>query len=206
MESPFFPVGLREVPANVRIEELKEMSFHVGAVRVQAYYANHPGICVGYRLFTSEGSVAFFPDFEPYHSHRHLNHHHNSGDTTHTHADYAQQAEQKVIEFLRGTDVLIMDAQYDRQEYGQHVGWGHACLDDVVALALKAEVKQLYLFHHDPGHDDAKISAMVAEARQQVAAQKGTLQIEAAQKGTLQIEAAREGTAVELAAVAAARR
>jgi len=30
MESPFFPIGLREVPANVRIEELKEMKFTVG--------------------------------------------------------------------------------------------------------------------------------------------------------------------------------
>ena len=50
MESPFFPIGLREVPANVHIEELKEMNFSVGPVRVQAAFANHPGICVGYRL------------------------------------------------------------------------------------------------------------------------------------------------------------
>ena len=49
MESPFFPIGLREVPANVRIEELKEMSFNIGPVRVQACLVNHPGICVGYR-------------------------------------------------------------------------------------------------------------------------------------------------------------
>ena len=66
MESPFFPIGLREVPANVRIEELKEMSFNVGPVRVEAAFANHPGICVGYRLFTSDGSIAFFPDNEPF--------------------------------------------------------------------------------------------------------------------------------------------
>ena len=66
MESPFFPIGLREVPANVRIEELKEMTFNVGPVRVEAAFANHPGICVGYRLFTSDGSIAFFPDNEPF--------------------------------------------------------------------------------------------------------------------------------------------
>src|SRR5438552_307188 len=36
MESPFFPIGLREVPANVRIEELKEESFRVGEMRVEA--------------------------------------------------------------------------------------------------------------------------------------------------------------------------
>src|SRR5882724_3443919 len=70
MESPFFPIGLREVPANVRVEEIKEMKFNVGAVRVQACFANHPGVCVGYRWFSSAGSIAFFPDNEPQHGHR----------------------------------------------------------------------------------------------------------------------------------------
>ena len=64
MDMPYFPIGLKELPANLQIEELKEMEFRVGSVRVRAFYANHPGICVGYRLFTPEGSVAFFPDNE----------------------------------------------------------------------------------------------------------------------------------------------
>ena len=70
MQTPFFPVGLREVPANVQIEELREMDFRIGPVRVQASFANHPGICVGYRLTTSGGSLAFFPDNEPFQGQR----------------------------------------------------------------------------------------------------------------------------------------
>jgi phosphoribosyl 1,2-cyclic phosphodiesterase len=171
MESPFFPIGLREVPANVRIEELKEMNFSVGPVRVQAYSANHPGKCFGYRLFTSDGSLAFFPDNELYPEDASENH--------------------KLINFLRGTDVLIMDTQFDTQEYRQHTGWGHGCLDDVVALALQAEVKKLFLFHHDPNHDDEQISRMLAHARQLVAARKGKLQVEAAREGvTVELPAA----------------
>ena len=170
MESPFFPIGLREVPANVRIEELKEMNFDVGPVRVQACFANHPGKCFGYRLFTSAGSIAFFPDNEL-----------NPQDASES---------RKLINFLRGTDVLIMDTQFDTEEYQRHTGWGHGCLDDVVALALDAEAKKLFLFHHDPNHDDAKISQMLAHARKLVAARKGKLQV----------EAAREGATVELAA------
>ena len=163
MESPFFPIGLREVPANVRIEELKEMSFNVGPVRVQARFANHPSKCVGYRLFTSDGSIAFFPDNEL-----------DQRDAG---------ANRKMIDFLRGADVLIMDTQFDTEEYQQHTGWGHGCLDDVVALALEAKVKKLFLFHHDPNHDDAKISQMQAHARKLVAARKGKLQVEAAREG-----------------------
>src|SRR6266567_1074644 len=64
MESPFFPIGLREVPANVRIEELKELEFNLGPVQVRACRAHHPGICVGYRLSAGGRSIAFFPDNE----------------------------------------------------------------------------------------------------------------------------------------------
>src|ERR1039457_1240328 len=174
MESPFFPIGLREVPANVLIEELKEMSFNVGPVRAQACVASHPGKCVGYRLFTSGGSIAFFPDNEL------------------PHQDVSQN--QKMLDFLRGTDVLIMDTQFDIEEYQQHTGWGHGCLDDVVVLALQAEVKRLFLFHHDPNHDDARISQMVAHARKLVAARKGKLQVEAACEGvTVALPAAARG-------------
>jgi phosphoribosyl 1,2-cyclic phosphodiesterase len=56
METPFFPVRLRELPSHLAIEELKEMEFYIGKVKVQAKFANHPGICAGYRLFTSAGS------------------------------------------------------------------------------------------------------------------------------------------------------
>ena len=191
MESPVFPIGLREVPANVRIEELKEMNFSIGPVRVQAAFANHPGICVGYRLFTSKGSIAFFSDNETV----------PEGapppqGAVATDADalaFPQGENRKMIEFLRGTDLLIMDTQYDAEEFKGHAGWGHGCLDDVVALALQAEVKTLFLFHHDPNHDDAKVSQMLAHARKLVAARKSKLQV----------EAAREGAMVELSAVRA---
>jgi phosphoribosyl 1,2-cyclic phosphodiesterase/CheY-like chemotaxis protein len=183
MESPFFPVGLRELPANVLIEELKSMSFEVGSVRVQACFANHPGICVGYRLFTSEGSVAFFPDNEPHIGHRRAPQ--ATGDPEGTAMAFARGQDQKVVEFLRGVDVMIMDAQYDCSEYRDHIGWGHGCVEDVVALALQAGAKRLFLFHHDPNHDDAKIAAMADEARRMVADRHGQLQVEASREGAV---------------------
>ena len=88
-----------------------------------------------------------------------------------------------MADFLHDADALIMDTQYDSEEYKKHVGWGHGCLDDVVALALNADVKKLFLFHHDPDHDDAKISQMVEHAKKLVAARKTALQIEAATEG-----------------------
>jgi len=193
MESPFFPVGLREVPANVRIEELKNLGFEIGPVRVEAAFANHPGICVGYRLFTSEGSLCFFPDNEPHIGHR-RSPHASCATTRATALEFARSQDQKLIQFILGAEVLIMDTQYDCEEYRQHVGWGHGCVDDVVALAIEAKVKRLFLFHHDPDHDDAKIAEMLAHARSQVEKANAALIVDAAREGLeISLAEAREG-------------
>ena len=181
MENPFFPIGLREVPANVEINELRDFTFSVGPVRIETAVAHHPGICVGYRLFTQQGSIAFFPDHEP-----HLGLLRTPAASAPPDAaalDSARAENQKLVDFLRGAEVLIMDTQYDREEYQRHIGWGHGCLDDVVALAMNAGVKKLFLFHHDPDHDDAKIEEMLKYGRELVAAASGTLHIEAAREG-----------------------
>jgi phosphoribosyl 1,2-cyclic phosphodiesterase len=188
MERPFFPVPLGQVPANIQVEELKELVFRLGEIDVSAYFANHPGMCVGYRLSTLGRSIAFFPDNELRHPERCAG---RSPEQRAGAMEFARQENEKLAEFVRGTDVLIMDTQYDREEYKDHLGWGHACLDEVVALAIKAEVKQLFLFHHDPDHDDAKIKEMTAHARK----------LADAHKGSLKVDAAREGLTVELPAV-----
>lgn len=180
MERPYFPVGFDELPGNVAIEELKEMEFNLGTIRVQATFANHPGICLGYRLSSPDGSIAYFPDHEMRYRHPPCPSH--SAASNDLIAGVGDE-DQKLIEFLRGTDVLIIDAQYDREEYQQHIGWGHGCVNDAVTLALQAQVKQLFLFHHDPDHDDARISQMVEHARQMVAERKGSLLVDAACEG-----------------------
>jgi phosphoribosyl 1,2-cyclic phosphodiesterase len=179
MESPYFPIALGKLPSTVVIEELRDLEFHVGSVRVQARCASHPGLCMGYRLFTPGGSVAFFPDNETGFAHwtsPPLCVCATVGGDQHSY-------EEKLIEFLRDVDVLIMDAQYTVEEYQGHIGWGHGCVDDVVALALKARVKKLFLFHHDPDHDDCQVGQLVAHARRIVAAQGGALIVEAAREG-----------------------
>lgn len=179
MESPYFPIGLEEVPANIEIEEQKEMEFTVGRIKVRAWFANHPGICVGYRLETSAGSVVFLPDNEPFQRMRAK----AAGHAAPGSVEFGRQEDEKLLEFIANADVLIIDSQYDAAEYESHIGWGHACVDDVAALASQARVKQLFLFHHDPSHDDDKISRMLAHARQLVAGLKSETTVEAAREG-----------------------
>lgn len=181
MESPYFPVGLKELPSNVEIDELRDMDFQLGSVRVEAFFANHPGICVGYRLTTRDGSIAFFPDNEPPHRLQHQTAP-AVGDEA-ARREFAEAESRKLVEFLRGVDVLILDSQYDCEEYEAHMGWGHGCVEDVVQLAVDAGAKQLFLFHHDPDHDDAKVTNMVEQARQLAMRLKSAIKIEAAREG-----------------------
>ena len=160
MESTYFPVPFSKLPSNIEIEELEDFDFTIGSVLVRAHRANHPGVTVGYRLFAPDALIAFFPDTEP----------RRDGD------------DRAMINFIQDADMLILDSQYNGTEYRKHIGWGHGCLDDSVALALKAGVKKLVLFHHDPDHDDKTIDAFVQHARRLVARKKGKLKIEAAQE------------------------
>jgi len=182
METPFFPVRLRELPSHLAIEELKEMEFHIGKVKVQAKFANHPGICAGYRLFTSAGSIAYMPDTEPYEALK-LQLARKDGIDVDEARNFAGAERDKMVEFLRDCDVAILDAQYTDEEYERHVGWGHSSLSSVVQLALDANVKRALLFHHDPSHDDDMIDQMIEHARSLVSKSGKAMVIEGAREG-----------------------
>jgi phosphoribosyl 1,2-cyclic phosphodiesterase/CheY-like chemotaxis protein len=181
MESPYFPIGLRDMPGHLAIEELKEMEFTVGPIPVRAEFLNHPGICVGYRLNTACGSVAYLPDNEPYQSLRAQSVDHANGSAANM--EYARMKDENLAEFIRDCDALIIDCQFDAEEYKSHVGWGHGCVDDVVSLAINANVKNLFLFHHDPTHDDAKVASMLGRAREIVQSRGSSISVEAAREG-----------------------
>ena len=50
-------------------------------------------------------------------------------------------------------------------------------------LAIRAGVRQLSLFHHDPEHDDNAIRRIVEDARKAALVGKHRLQIDAAREG-----------------------
>lgn len=160
MESTYFPVPFSELPSNIEIEELKNFSFTIGPLSIRTLRAHHPGNCVGYRLLAPDCLITFFPDAEP-----------------------RPGKDMEMIDFVRDSDALILDSQYTAAEYKQHVGWGHGCVDESVALAIAANVKQLFLFHHDPDRDDKHLDELLKHARRLVAARKSKLKVELAREG-----------------------
>src|SRR5262249_36976274 len=96
----------------------------------------------GYRIDAPEGVIVYASDYE------------------HGHPDL----DRVLLEYARGADVLICDAQFTPEEYEHRKGWGHSTWLQAACLARRAGVRQLILFHHDPQHDDAAISEIAALA------------------------------------------
>jgi phosphoribosyl 1,2-cyclic phosphodiesterase len=182
MAIPFFPLALYDLPGRIQFEDLDSMDFKIGKVRIHARRMNHPGVCVGYRVLTSKGSIAYLPDHEPYDAFKlhSSNSHLLSAEQT---QKRAREDRAELVKFLQGSDILILDSQYTDEEYQAHVGWGHGSLSSAISLASDAGVRKLILFHHDPTHDDQAIDKMVQTARKLAAKCKNDLEVEGAREG-----------------------
>ena len=184
MDPMQFPVSLDSLAGIVAIDEFAADTTTIGSFVVRTIALNHPGGCSGFRITAGGTSVAYLPDHEHYRS--------AIGSSDHVVAAIARQAEAELVSFLKGSDLLILDSQYDRTEYQEHIGWGHGCLDDSVALALRAGVGSLALFHHDPDHDDRQIDAMLEQARRKVVEAGSQMRVKAARELTQIMPRARQ--------------
>jgi len=169
MEYSYFPVKLRELRSRIHFTELDEGFFRVGEVLVETQYLNHTAPTIAYRMSNGGATFAYVTDHEPFWS---------AADRVSRHP-----GDERHIEFLRGANLVVHDAQYTEEEYlAGKVGWGHSSIDYAVDVALAAGVDRLVLFHHDPTHDDATMDAMQATARARAAA-GGSLDVLAAAEG-----------------------
>ncbi len=74
--------------------------------------------------------------------------------------------DQRLINFARGADVLIHDAQYTEEQYKLFCGYGHSSFTMACDTANEAEVKKLLLFHHDPNNSDEDLQMLEKKAKQ----------------------------------------
>src|SRR5438270_12871200 len=107
MQTAFFPVGLNQMATHLTFEEMDDMQFDLGgSVTVRTIFANHPGICLGYRLCTPNGDVVYMPDHEAY-ERCEIERQKAEKESYSTGLEYARLQDEKVVDFLRGAEVVI---------------------------------------------------------------------------------------------------
>jgi len=75
-----------------------------------------------------------------------------------TDIEHGERIDPQIIELAHDADVLIHEAQYTPEELPRYKGWGHSGWAQAVEVAEKAQIRQVFITHHDPDHDDEFLS------------------------------------------------
>jgi len=152
MAPPFFPVQWDELPARTQVRSVADgevIRFSgPGAPRVRvALSSAHPKLGVAlYRVEYGGRALVYATDLEA-----------------------IGAAFDLVVEFSRGAQVLVHDAQYTDEEYSggrrPRTGWGHSTIRIAAEVARAAGVERLFLYHHDPAHSDQELAHLLTRAR-----------------------------------------
>ncbi|HOD35712.1 MAG TPA: MBL fold metallo-hydrolase [Syntrophales bacterium] len=159
MSSPNFPVDFSDVQASIQYHAPCPEMFMVDSMRVEPIAISHPNQGNGYR-FTEDGKrFVFITDNE-------LGHIHGGG-----------LPPEAYVEFSKGADLLMHDAEYTEEEYATYKGWGHSTWQSALELAVRAEVRKLGLFHHNQDRTDKEIDEIVDSCRKAASARGARMEI-----------------------------
>ncbi len=146
MRPPYFPVTMDgTMESNFTFKTLEEGPIELGPGTVDWKLHKHPGGAVGYRIADSGGSFVFCTDMELQQS------------------DFERTEKNRA--FYGNVDMIILDTQYTLGEAIEKYDWGHSSFSLGVDFASAWGIKQLYLYHHDPGYDDQRLYRNLTSAR-----------------------------------------
>ncbi len=179
MHYAYFPVPLGDLRAQIEFCELEEGEINIEDAVVRTHYLNHTAVCLGYRAEADGVSVAYITDHEPYGFGASQDGAVGGG----LRGGSIHRGDRRLIEFVRGVDLLIQDAQYTPEEYPERRGWGHSSTDYVTDMAIEAGARRVALFHHEPTHADDEIDRMVEYSRKRAREAGSEVDVFAAAEG-----------------------
>jgi phosphoribosyl 1,2-cyclic phosphodiesterase len=154
---PNFPVKYSDLSAKFIYAPACPEAIEIGSITVIPIKISHPNGGNGYKFVEDGKSFVFLTDNE-------LGFLHPMGLKP---EDY--------VEFCRGADLLIHDAEYTPEEYKNQIEWGHSKYTDVLDLAVRAEVKRLGLFHLNQERTDDDMDRIVVECNAIIREQKQSI-------------------------------
>jgi phosphoribosyl 1,2-cyclic phosphodiesterase len=181
MNRIYFPVQLHDLKAKIKFVPIREEGeMNIFESHVKVMYVNHPGFTVGYRLQYKDKILVYISDNEPFDRAA-------SASLTNFEAIVKEKfntnngdPNQRVFDFCQDADVLIHDATYTPEEYIDRVGWGHSHYLFTLRVAAEANVKRLYLFHHDQNHSDEKVDDILKKCKKELISRGYKFECEAA--------------------------
>lgn len=151
LANAYFPVRLDDIQANIVFKDIHEREpFKLGNIEVNTHYAYHPGPTICFKFRVDKKTFGYVTDNEFL-----MGFHGHPNTITKNHA--AIQPYKSMIDFFKGCDFLVHEAQYTPSEYQTKVGWGHSSSSNASILVKFAEISQWIITHHDPKHTDVDL-------------------------------------------------
>ncbi len=140
------PVKYQHLPCSITLNTqlAQQHEFALNGFNVTTQALNHPDGGTAYCLHADNQKIAYVTDNElkpPY---------------------LESSTWEEWVKFVLNADVLIHDAQYNNNDMPLKHGWGHSTFEQVVELALQANVKQLFFISHDPSKTDEELAKQEA--------------------------------------------
>lgn len=144
----FFPVRLDDMQSKIVFKSLQDHdTVEIGEIAISTHYTNHPGVTLGFKIESPNKKIAYITDNELL-----------LGFTGHPNTIHRKHPLLKphlsLLEFVKGVDVLVHEAQYFQEEYMHKVGWGHSSMANTTVFAKYSNCKHWVATHHDPSHTD----------------------------------------------------
>ena len=174
--SEYFPGSFRSVGNEIAFDYLRGDDSEINGVHVRHVRLNHPGGCTGF-IFEKDGKkIVYAPDNElEIAADEKFPDPMNEGEL--------RRAPPALLAAVSEADLLILDGQYDDQQYAGKKGWGHSSCFSAVDLSIRAKAKNLAIFHHDPESNDPDIDAKIQSCYSRAEKHKSDLTIFAAREG-----------------------
>lgn len=153
LQYSYFPIREAELNAHIEYNTLKpKESVSIGGAIITPILLNHPVLNFGYRIDCDGQSIFFTGDYEPL-----FNIYNPEDHEFEEYQFFIDQKQQEIIAAVQGVDALIIDSSYTAEEYVKKKGWGHGTYAGAIQLAKAANVKKLFLTHHEPTRTDEQL-------------------------------------------------
>ncbi len=156
---PYWPLGLEDMRADVRIHEVSpgESFFlaenterlgrvgetkEAGCVRIHTLPGKHPGGSLLYRLEEGDKSLVHALDCEP-----------------------DRELGEELAAFARNSSLLIWDGTFTKEELLRRKGWGHSSWEQGIGMRRAAGAALVLITHHAPEHTDRFLQEQEEQAR-----------------------------------------
>jgi len=166
MESSYFPVNFDQLKAKIVFQEIAHKEHWIKNARFSFIRNNHPGVAYGFKVNQEGKIVVFITDNELLPA-----------------KNYIYTSWDQFIDFCQDANILVHDAHYLHQEMVETAGFGHSSYEDAFELGVKANVKHLIFFHHDPDRKDDEIETIIKHFRQKRDNLKISMKLDAAKEG-----------------------